>query len=75
MSVRWIETTRAVYSTVYEYHNEELKVFGSYTYCEPGREEMLTEWGFKDADYPLLKSERHGDEWRFWIAGILEDEE
>jgi hypothetical protein len=61
MSIKWVETVPEVYSAVYSAHFDQLTVFGSYTHCDEPVE-MITEWGFVGADYPLLKSERHGDE-------------
>ena len=74
--VRWIKTTADVYHVVYNTHSEALVVFGTHTCMDGcyfhGKPHIMTEWGFKDADYPLIKCEGVGPHdakvWRYWIA-------
>jgi len=74
MSVRWIETTQEAYSVIYIKHGKQFEVFGTYTHCDEPVE-MLTEWGFAGADYPLIKSWRRGEEYKFYIASVTKDSE
>jgi len=37
-----------------------------------GKVHLMTEWGFKDADYPLLKYEKIGTDEMFFISAICE---
>lgn len=57
---RWIKTDKHVYGAIYREHKDSLQVFGSFSNPTPShlsmQPQMLTEWGFKDADYPLIKS-------------------
>lgn len=74
MTARWIETTQEVYGKIYTTHGRQFQVFGTYTHAsEPV--EMLTEWGFEGADYPLIKSERRGSEYKYFIASVTKDDE
>jgi len=67
----WLSTTPEIYRAIYQQHKGQLKVFGSFTQCDTEHEEnneSLTEWGFQCADYPLIKCERHGEKWSYYIA-------
>ena len=71
--VIWIETTREVYAAIYKQHFPEFGVFGTFTRPEDdwyGERHILTEWGFKKADFPLIKHEERGTpgEHRYFIA-------
>ena len=80
METHWIPTTDLVYRTIYGKHHAELCVHGSCTEMDdpefpdsPGRFSdvlpyILTEWGFRNADAPLIKSVRRGEEWTYFIA-------
>ena len=83
MEVEWVPTEHAVYAAIYAVHHNDLSVFGTHTCvdgCEfhYGRGYMLTEWGFKDADAPLIRSVCDGDretgEWSYWIAKVKGEE-
>ena len=78
LEVRWIETTHEVYQAIYDQHREEFGVFASCTDMTGdtfggGQKYILTEWGFKGAEFPILKSECHGKEWTYYIAAITEE--
>ena len=85
MSVKvvWVPTDKHVYGAIYREHAKDLTVFASHT-CIGGcmfdsEPRILTEWGFKDADTPLIKSECIGDRsqdngrWSFWIASVVQE--
>ena len=62
MPVRWIKTNQHVYGTIYREHHKEFSVLGSCT-APDGNPQLglsdpyiLTEWGFKGADEPIIKS-------------------
>lgn len=59
----WIQTSPEVYSVIYVRHKKELVVHSSFSdptgnghTFSTGKPEMVTEWGFKDADTPLIKA-------------------
>jgi len=57
--MKWIKTTKEVYWTIYNQHKKDFCVFGTFTNTESshlGGPEILTEWGFLEADEPLIKS-------------------
>ena len=64
MTVIWISTSIEVYREIYAAHYNDLRVFESYT--EQYRQ--CTAWGFKGADYPIIKSTNEHDEHRYYIA-------
>lgn len=58
----WIETSNEVYAVVFVRHKRDLTVHASFTDVDgnglpfsSGKPEILTEWGFKNAETPLLK--------------------
>lgn len=57
---RWIKTDKHVYGAIYREHQKDFMVFGSFSNPSPSelssQPEMLTEWGFKNADHPLIKA-------------------
>ncbi len=77
MAVRWVRTTPMIYRGIYAVHKPLLQVFGTFT----SQDEMLTEWGFANADYPLIKSEMRKrneggpEEWTYSIALVQKDED
>ena len=82
IEVDWILTSVHVYNAIYVEHRDELTVFGSRTECaeEEDDEQIIdTEWGFKGAGAPLIRSERRGTrrnpETRYFIARVIEMEE
>lgn len=50
----WKETTAEVYYEIYQQHIEDFQVFATASYDDY----WLTEWGFKTAEQPLIKSLR-----------------
>jgi len=59
----WLETSAEVYAVIWAKHRSELSVHSSFTdvtghghYVSSGKPEILTEWGFKYSDAPLIKS-------------------
>ena len=83
----WTPTSPEVYAVIRAKHHTELVVFG--TYSNPGGDDgmsiqpqMMTEWGFKDGNYPILKAlttwdkpigdqkewERPNEKLQYWIC-------
>ena len=65
MNGKWIKTTKEVYFNIYETHKEDLGVFSSFSNPTPSHLqhtcEMMTEWGFKNSDFPIIKYQRRWD--------------
>lgn len=75
MTVRWIETTREVYSAIYVQHFADFGVFGTISHDDHPDYgyHMMTEWGFKGADFPIIKIDRRDREnkaTRYFIAAV-----
>ncbi len=58
----WIETSAEVYAVIFAKHRKQLKPHASFTdstgngyHFSSGHPEVMTEWGFENADFPLLK--------------------
>lgn len=71
MGVEWIETDKHVYGTILRQHQKQCGVFSSVTDKNGifGEPLVLTEWGFKNADYPIVKAEtRFGD-----VINVIEE--
>ena len=58
----WKETTPEVYAVIRAIHHKDLGVFGTYTDPDgrsyewsSGHPEIMTEWGFRNAENPLIK--------------------
>ena len=91
LNVCWVETSVEIYRAIYNRHREELTVFATCTESGPNHMGLppliLTEWGFKEADAALIKSEcRAGtneyrihhdprDKWTYWLALVEQDTE
>jgi hypothetical protein len=73
MATRWIETRPETYRAIYSAHKEDLHVFTTYTHCDEPVE-MLTEWGFADADCPIIKSHERDGKWVYFIACVTKDD-
>lgn len=76
-NVIWIATTRDLYAVIYAVHIDQFGVFGTISNPEDGwhgERHMMTEWGFKTADYPLIKHEERGTPpvHRYFIAAVKE---
>ena len=76
----WIPTTRETYSAIYETHLVDFVVFATFSNPEQhpdfGEPVMMTEWGFKGAVAPLIKSEHdptNNRSSKYWIVKIEED--
>jgi hypothetical protein len=63
----WLTTTPEVYFAIYNQHQGELTVHESCTQMDEGPY-MLTSWGFRDADAPLIQCVRRGDDYDYFIA-------
>lgn len=86
--VCWVPTEHAVYAAIYAVHYADLCVHATHTCsnggCEfHGQGHVLTQWGFKNADVPLIRSIAEGDwdresqerdprRWSYWIAEVKE---
>ncbi len=69
---RWHEITGETYRQIYRELVEEFSVFATITNLgEPTMPELpkmiLTEWGFKGQDFPLIKSEITEEGKKFFI--------
>lgn len=58
----WIETSNEVYAVIFAKHKKQLKPHASFTDPEGngyifsnGKPEIMTEWGFENAEHPLLR--------------------
>lgn len=58
----WIETSNEVYAVIFAKHRKQLKPHSSFTdmtgngyHFSSGHPEIITEWGFENAETPLLK--------------------
>ena len=87
--VRWHPIDRMTYLAIYnsfdsDPNNHEsrpdLSVFATHT-CQDGQCEfheethIYTEWGPKDADYPVIHSLREGDRWSYALAIPIKDQD
>lgn len=87
--VRWHKIDNMTYRAIYNSFDADpdsdstrpdLAVFATHT-CHEGQCEfhaethIYTEWGPKDADYPLIASLRSGDRWSYALAIPIADEE
>ena len=55
----WVEIPQKLYAEIYNQFEDDLQVFGSCTHlenCSIYDAKILTEWGFRDADRPLIRS-------------------
>lgn len=88
LDVTWIKTDKHVYGAIYREHCESLAVFGTCTAPEGDQllgislPFMLTEWGFRGSDAPIIKSEARKDsmdqkeyDYEYFIASVKEDTE
>lgn len=86
--VTWIKTDKHVYGAIYREHYEDFSVFGTCTAPEGNPQlgislpYILTEWGFKNADEPLIKSiatkksfKQKDYDYEYFIALVERDEE
>jgi len=58
----WKETSQEVYAVIFARHKKDLSPHSSFTdmtgtgyHFSTGRPEIMTEWGFRDSETPLLK--------------------
>ena len=58
----WKETSAEVYAVIFAKHRKDFSVHSSFTDItgngyefSTGRPELLTEWGFRESNIPLLK--------------------
>lgn len=80
VSVKWFPTDKHVFGVIFREHKPELTTFSSFSNPEPSElssePQMMTEWGFKGADAPLIKHRvywEHGNRemtelHEYWIA-------
>ena len=88
MSVHWIKTDKHVYGAIYREHYKEFGVFGSCT-APDGDSSLcitlpyiLTEWGFKGADEPIIRSvgkkpnlDQKEYDYEYFIALVVHEED
>jgi hypothetical protein len=36
---------------------------------------IVTEWGFRGADAPVIRSERNGEVWSYYLAEVRNDDD
>jgi hypothetical protein len=74
---KWIETDKHVYGAIYREHCKDLQPFGTISDLSGayGRPLMMTEWGFKNADFPIMKIEQFKDkeETKFYLCCVKKD--
>ena len=75
--VEWVPTTDVVYRSIYSEHHESMATFSTHTCIEGclwhgGGTHIYTSWGFRGASAPLIRSERDGDSWRYYVARFIE---
>jgi hypothetical protein len=76
--VTWIKTSQECYRSIYREHIGMLTVHGTITRPESdfyGERHMMTEWGLRGADAPLIKHEERAGEHEFFIACVKESDE
>ena len=63
MKTKWNKTDKHVFITIWQEHNAEMVTLSTYTsFGHDGFSEhpmAITEWGFKNSDEPIIKSEIH----------------
>lgn len=79
LEVRWVETTHEVYRAIYDEHHEAFGVFATCTDIDGsqfggGQRYILTEWGFKGSEIPIIKSVCVGESWTYYIAAVQEEQ-
>lgn len=92
MEYRKIPTSYEVYRTILNEHHEQLSVFSSFSapdgdsFGNPDQARMMTEWGFKTADCPIMGAEstwdidranvliRNNEAHRYWLCLPIDDE-
>lgn len=75
MRVTWVPTTAAVYSAIRVEHRDGLTVHGTFTDIGGynGEKRIMTEWGLKGSDAPLIKCDTRGDVNNYFIASVRGD--
>jgi len=91
MNYKRIPTSKEVYCAKMDRHYEDLSVFSSYSapngdyYGNPDVCRMMTEWGFKGADFPILGIEttwdrqpkgvyeRVNEQHKYWLCVVVEE--
>ena len=84
--MKWIPTNKHVYGAIYREHYEDFAVFGSMTAPEGDlslgypNPRIVTEWGFKDADEPIIRSagtknslDQKEYDYEYWIASYTKE--
>ena len=81
---KWKKIHKYTYWQIYDQFQDDLTVFATLTDMDGryGRPTILTSWGFKNSDYPLIKTVRtKGDrsqeewDWKYYIVGEIKKEE
>jgi hypothetical protein len=58
---RWIQTDKHVFGAIFREHKNDLVSFAGFSNPSPSdlseTPQMMTEWGFRGADFPLIKLE------------------
>jgi hypothetical protein len=78
----WKKTTPEVYRYLRHTHWEEMQPFATITNLEGnswlGERHIMTEWGFKGADAPIVKVDERGSiekpEVTYWLAFVTKDD-
>lgn len=77
MNVRWIPTSAAAYSALRLYHHETMNVHGTITDIGEynGQSHVMTEWGLRGSDVPLIKRDDKNGVSSYFIAVITAEDE
>lgn len=75
---KWRKIDQLLYRELYNRIHDTSKVFGTSTDMDGrlnGKMYIMTEWGFSDADAPLIRYEKNGDNESFYINSpcLIED--
>lgn len=74
----WVPTDKHVYFAIYNEHRDALTVFGTISYPEGSehspRREMMTEWGFKGTNFPIIKCHTIEGVHKYYLAAIIDGE-
>jgi hypothetical protein len=79
-NVRWVPTDKHVFGALWREHHEALTPFGCFSNPDGtspighGYPEMLTEWGFKGADYPIAKHHEKNGEHFYYLALVTKED-
>ena len=78
MEYKWGKTTHEIYRAIYDNHKDDFVVFETYTKMDSHGEKLeqqVTAWGFKEANHPIIRSEKRWDgSWEYSILKTVIEE-